>query len=153
MVNTKDLDALEGIRQRIDNLTSLHLTRAEVAAQKIRSFKPKMKLAGRNEYAAQWLADTTGIAPLGMGWLKRYGPLVARSVPYKRQPERPMTFRQVASKTRVIGAQKVNKDFDKLALTLARLFDTLTDWSQRKQAKAQLQKAVKSIKTSVSANR
>jgi hypothetical protein len=152
MVNETDAKSLDEIRQRLDRLTNLGVSRSQAKANKLLRFKPKPNLSNRNEETAAWLADLTGVVPYG-AWKSRYGPLVAHSKPYKRAEPRPGTFKKRAPPpiAKIYGAQKVNKELKKLMDTIGMLIKNHSpDSKSRARGERMLASAGKSISTRVS---
>ena len=152
MVNEKDAQALDAIRQRLEMMGNLGATRAKAKAHKLLRFKPKPSL-NRNEETAAWLADLTGIVPYGNKWLSRYGPLVAHSKPYKRAEPKPGTFKDRAPPpiAKIMGAKKVDRDLKKLADSIARcILNHHGDKKSAKRATQMIRGATRSVGTSVS---
>ena len=148
LMSEKDAKKIEDVRQRLEKLNALTYSRQEAQAKELLRFKPEMSLKNREEHIAQWLANTTGYVPYGK-WEERYGVLVARAQPYKRQPPRKGTFKTVAGKTVVKGFDKVKKDLKELSDTIARMI--LRHGKDRKgfkEAKGIVGKATRSIEKS-----
>ena len=132
----KDLAKLEGINH-------LLLTRKQATQlMDLRFPPPRAYTSTRAEAIAKFASGYRGQLPLN--W-KRDGNLIRRGPPNKPQPG---SSAGKIGKTRVSGASKTLKDFD-------RLVKTLSDLQQKhgKQNDKAIRKAFKSIRTSVAAGR
>lgn len=132
----KDLAKLEGINH-------LLLTRKQATKlMDLRFPPPRAYTSTRSEAIAKFASGYRGQLPLN--W-KRDGNLIRRGPPNKPKPG---SSAGKIGKTRVSGASKTLKDFD-------RLVKTLSDLQQRhgKQNDKAIRKAFKSIRTSVAAGK
>ena len=103
-------------------------------------FAPRTMATSREEALAKWVTGYKGKIPLN--WM-RDGNLVRRGRPNK---PRPGSSAGKIGQTRVVGAKKVLKDFEILIRTLQHLMRKYGQTDMKN-----LQKAYKSVRTSVSA--
>ena len=130
----KDLLSIEG---GLDRLTRTRAQQIDFLKVK---FKPKTSFPIRKEeFLARWLMDQPTAQPID--W-KRDGNLVRKAA--KPTPSRPGSSKGKIGKTRVIGAERTLRDFQKLVRTLRNL--------QKRYGKgntAALKNAMKSIRKGV----
>ena len=138
--NAKQKQSLLGIEGTLNRIT---MTRGRAAdLMKIRFGPRKNYPSTREEILAKWASGYRGALPLD--WT-RDGNLVRRGPPNK---PRPGSSREVVDpqSTRIIGAERVEKDFRLLITTLQKL-----QKRHGRQNTAMLRKAMKDIRASASA--